>query len=175
MSRAARRHRPPNLLVAASQHVVRSPSVIFMQTEACCAPCRHTGKPGPDLPFVPVETPCHFGRRTVRCRGCFGSLLISREGVLIHVPVHQHRCVIDPGHAQSRGPHGRTEPPFAAADARRKLVIWRYDCNNARPHSSLATRPRLKHTGRLSKLRAPRPARLPNPKATTIKPKGNSL
>ena len=26
------------------------------------------------------------------------------------------------------------------ADARRKLAVWRYDCNNVRPHSSLANR-----------------------------------
>ena len=34
-----------------------------------------------------------------------------------------------------------------------------------------ATRPPQKRAGRLSNLRAPRPARLPNPKPTTINPK----
>ena len=39
------------------------------------------------------------------------------------------------------------------------------------PIPRLATRPQQKHAERLSNLRAPRPARLPNPKPTTINPK----
>ncbi len=57
------------------------------------------------------------------------------------------------------------------ADARRKLALWRYDYNNVRPHSSLGNKTPQKRAGRLSNLRAPRPASLPSPKPTTIKPR----
>lgn len=57
------------------------------------------------------------------------------------------------------------------ADARRQLALWRYDYNNVRPHSSLGNRTPQKRGGCLSNLRAPRPARLPNPKPTVIDPR----
>ena len=51
-------------------------------------------------------------------------------------------------------------------DARRKLGLWCYDYNTHR----WATKRPLKRAERLSNLRAPRTARLPNSKPTTIKP-----
>ena len=58
------------------------------------------------------------------------------------------------------------------ADARRKLALWRYDYNATSGRTPrLATRPRQNRAGRLSNLKAPCPARLPNPKPTTINPK----
>ena len=56
------------------------------------------------------------------------------------------------------------------ADARRTLALWRYDYNNIRPHSSLGGRTPARARRTLD-LKAPRPARLPNPKPTTINPK----
>lgn len=45
-------------------------------------------------------------------------------------------------------------------DARRKLALWRYDYNNARPHSSLGNKATAKRDERWSNLRAPRTPRL---------------
>lgn len=56
--------------------------------------------------------------------------------------------------------------------ARRKLGLWRYDYNHVRPHSSLGSKtPAEARPKRLSYLKAPRTARLPKPKTTTINPK----
>ena len=38
------------------------------------------------------------------------------------------------GHSDQRRIHGAIS---SLADARQKLALWRYDCNNVRPHSSL--------------------------------------
>ena len=54
-------------------------------------------------------------------------------------------------------------------DARRKLALWRYDYNNAGRTHRLGTKHRQKRAGRLSNLRAPRPARLPKPNPKTMK------
>ena len=57
-------------------------------------------------------------------------------------------------------------------DARRKLALWRYDCNNVRPHSSLDNQTPAhphKRVERLSNLRAPRTTRLPKTKPKNMK------
>jgi len=96
------------------------------------------------------------------------------EAKIIHCPA---------GIAQQcpeRGMIKEQEAGMPKADARRKLGLWRYDYSNVRPHPSLGPprtsalswfvcKPLPTVVERLSRMRAPRPTRLPKPKPQIIK------
>lgn len=61
------------------------------------------------------------------------------------------------------------------ADARRKLAIWRYDCNNVRPHSSLGKKTPAEARQALEQSEGSAPGALAQPEIYHYQPQGLSL
>ncbi|WP_167851049.1 integrase core domain-containing protein, partial [Tabrizicola caldifontis] len=61
------------------------------------------------------------------------------------------------------------------ADASRKLDLWRYDCNNVRPHSSLGSKSPAEARRALEHSEGAAPSALAQPETDHYQPQGLSL
>lgn len=61
------------------------------------------------------------------------------------------------------------------AEARRKLALWRYDCNNVRPHSSLGNKTPAEARRALEQSERSTPGPLAQPETDHYQPQGLSL
>ncbi|RAK15495.1 putative transposase [Salipiger aestuarii] len=61
------------------------------------------------------------------------------------------------------------------ADARRTLALWRYDCNNVRPHSSLGNKTPAEARRALERLDGTAPGALATPGTDEYQTQGLSL